>query len=519
MSVNKRIVVLFIILLLSLFSGCTLLNRTEFSLISLVIEDDDGFVGMSINFNTSDKTTLKLIGPDGDVLFLDDYYMGNHNAVAYLSEFRKTPHSGRYDLKAYDKNENLIFENELFFRGSNLSIVKAVENWWLEDSKYSLVGLSMTINNQGDLPAYPYIADIQVDNQELSGLILPTVILPSQSRNIHSFVYIDHILPKDNQFKISLKNYEENIIANISYSVFPTENTPELMYSWRYKGNNNLILPDIDFLYEYYKSLDRFNSEDYAAYVFDRHDNPYINLIAEKLLSLSEASTDVETINFVTYFIQQQLEYVEDDTECDYPRYPVELLKDSKGDCEDKAILTASILDRLGYNVSLLKLPNHVAVGVHLDESATVYDYYIKEFYYLETTSTGWTLGKVPPDYKGESNVTVYPISKRPLLIHSWKNATRFSSSDGADYVKMKILIENLGQDLADNFIIWGAFFHKDDIFYNQETISVSSLAAGMKNIVELTMDVPQVLSTKLKTQIYLNNEVIHERESSSSFP
>ena len=120
-------------------------------------------------------------------------------------------------------------------------------------------------------------------------------------------------------------------------------------------------------------------------------------MTAEILLSLIEASKDVEIINFVASFVQN-LEYAKDDSQQDYPRFPIESLKDSKGDCEDKAILTASILDSLGYNVSLLKIPNHVAVGVRLGKSATVYDYYIEQYYFLETTSSGWILGKVPPE-------------------------------------------------------------------------------------------------------------------------
>jgi len=373
----------------------------------------------------------------------------------------------------------------------------------------------MTIKNRGDLPAYPYIADVQIDNKKSSGFFIPTVILPRQSKDVHCFVYIDGISSKNSLLKISLKNNEENIIANTSYTVSPSENVSELKYSW---GNNNLVIPDVEFLYDYYSSLERLDSEDYAAYVFDRYDDHYINLIAGMLLSITEASKDVVIINFVASFVQQ-LKYVEDDSQQDYPRYPIESLKDSKGDCEDKAMLTASILDSMGYDVSLLKLPDHVAVGVHLDESATIFDYYIEEYYFLETTSTGWILGKIPPEHEDRSNVTIYPISARPLLIHSWKDATRYSSSDGTDYIKMKIVVENLGQETASNFKIWGAFYSQDDIFFNQETTSVSSLAAGTKKIVELTMDVPQAISTNLKTQIHLNDEVVHERESSSSFP
>ena len=520
MPVDKKVVVLVIVVLLSSFSGCTLFNKTEFSLISLVIDDDGGFVGMSISFNTSDKTTLKLFDPDGDVLFLDDYYKGIHNAMAYLDEYRKTPPSGRYDLKCYDENGNLIFENELFFKDQNLSIIEVNEKWWLEDSKYSLVGLNITLMNYGDLPVYPHIADVQIDNKESSGLFVPTVILPHQSRNVYCFVYIDDISSKNSLLKISLKNNEEDIIANTSNTVFPSENISELKYNWGYMGINNLALPDVEFLYDYYSSLERLALEDYAAYVFDMYDDQYMDLVVKRLLSLTDASEDVGKINFVASFIQN-LDYAEDDPDdptCEYPRYPVEMLKDSQGDCEDKAILAISILDSMGFNVSLLKLPNHMAVGVHLDESESIFDYYIEEYYFLETTSTGWILGKVPPEYKNLSNVTIYPISTRPLLVHSWKNATRFSGSDESDYVKLKIIVENLGRVSASNFKILGAFYNQNNIFNQEETL-VPSLAAGNKKIVDLKVNVPQGISTTLKTQIHLNNKIVNEKESNSSFP
>ena len=62
----------------------------------------------------------------------------------------------------------------------------------------------------------------------------------------------------------------------------------------------------------------------------------------------------------------QEIPY-EEEIDCEYPQYPIETLVNDKGDCEDKSILCASFLDLLGYNVSLLSLPNHMAVGVNID--------------------------------------------------------------------------------------------------------------------------------------------------------
>ena len=48
----------------------------------------------------------------------------------------------------------------------------------------------------------------------------------------------------------------------------------------------------------------------------------------------------------------------------EYPRYPIETLVDNEGDCEDTAILTASLLNLMGYDAVLLDVPEHMAVGI-----------------------------------------------------------------------------------------------------------------------------------------------------------
>ncbi len=525
MLINTKITVIIIFLLLSCFSGCTLLSffdETEFLLNSSTIVDDDGFTSLALSFNASDKITLKLLSPDRNVLFLEEYYKGDHMENILLDQYKTSPSSGVYYLKAYDTNEKKIFENELFFSDQNLTITKVVAKRWSHDEIYYLVGLTITLKNFGDLPAYPHSTTIKVGDKEASGFILPIVILPHQSKNVDCFVYLDDI-PIDNyNLELSVKNSDEEILADTTQTINSFKNMPDLEYRWEYKGyDNTLVLPDVDFLYDYYRSLERLVLEDYAVYIFDEYDDKYIDWVAERLLVLTDKSDDVDVINFAASFIQS-LTYAEDDENdptCEYPRYPIEMLKDTQGDCEDKAILTAALLDSIGYNVSLIRLPNHMAVGVHLDEDLPVFEYYTDEYYFLETTQVSNSLGRIPEQYKEITNATIHPISSRSVLLHGWKNATRFSGSDGSDYVKLKILIENLGRKAAYHFEIQGAFYNQNGISFNKETTSISLLVAGEKKVVELKINVPQDIPTVLKTKIYLDNEMVHEKESSSSFP
>jgi len=83
----------------------------------------------------------------------------------------------------------------------------------------------------------------------------------------------------------------------------------------------------------------------------------------------------------------------------------------------------------------------------------------------------------------------------------------------------MKIITENLGSKSSGPFEIKTSFFSLNDNIINQEITNVPSISEGNKRIVELTIDVPQGVSTKLKSQIFLDNEKVHQRESVSTFP
>jgi hypothetical protein len=237
-------------------------------------------------------------------------------------------------------------------------------------------------------------------------------------------------------------------------------------------------------------------------------------------LSGKNLKSDVEKINHIVSFVQA-LEYKKDDPEnesYEYPRYPLETLQEQRGDCEDKAILTAALLASLGYNVSLLRLPQHMAVGVHLNQTLPLYSYYIDQYYFLETTTLSMPLGKIPDEYQGLSNVTVYPISSRPLLIHSWRNATRYRISTGADYVTVTMIIENLGTIASSDVQARGAFYDNASKMYNLEVADAPSIPAGDKCLLELSIDVPTSVTTSLKTQLYSEGVMVNERESTSLF-
>jgi hypothetical protein len=123
-------------------------------------------------------------------------------------------------------------------------------------------------------------------------------------------------------------------------------------------------------------------------------------------------------VSFVLAFVQQCSEYAYDPPGPDYPRYPVETLAECHGDCEDVAILGAAILKCMGYNVALLLLPEHCALGVAGAEGVpgTYIEHNGIRFYYCEMTGEGWLIGQLPEHYEG-TEVVVYRVASYPVKV------------------------------------------------------------------------------------------------------
>ena len=474
-----------------------------------------------MQFNTSDTSTLSLTGPQKNLLFSDTYYYGIHNESIYLTEYRTTVVPGTYTLRVIDSSNNTIFENELHFNGHNLSLISVYEDWWNNNTDSSIIAFHLNVKNSGDLPVYPFNISVSQGKNSVNAYLLPTVILPTHTTEITCFIPPAKIPSETSQLNISLFDNTGTVLFKKTLTLVQKDPLDSWIFQWDYLGSRTLEIPGVDWFYNYYKNMKRFNIIDYSAYVFDQYDDYYIEFLAHQLLSLKNLQTNIEIINFIASFVQD-IEYQKDDLEngtYEYPRYPLETLKEKHGDCEDKAILTAALLESLGYNVSLIRLPQHMAVGVNLNETIPGYSYYIDQYYFLESTTLFMPVGKIPPEYQSLTNITVYPISSRPLLIHSWKNATRFTISTGIDYVSVAVIVENLGTTAASDVEIRGAFYDNTSRVYNQERMSISSIAIGETCLVELSVDVPSLVSATLKTQLYLNGIMIDQHESTSRFP
>jgi hypothetical protein len=361
---------------LSSLSGCILdqLFGTSFTLNSWELIDDDGFTGLSASFSCSGIVTVKTMKSNA-VMDSEMFLNGNHEEILYLNLYRRTLTPGEYRLVVYDVDDNQISEKSFSFTGSDISILSCTQRWWQQEAwktDCSLIGLNLTVVNNGDVPAYPHTVEVSVGSQTYYGLILPTVIPPGETSYLDCFIYIEDELDVDS-FEITVKDSTGNILSIDSFPISVENNVDTREFSWTYNGRTrNLRIPYPEFLFDYYSSLDRFIYDDYSIYVFDNYDDEYIDLLVDRLLSKSETTTDVDKINYVASFVQN-LDYEFDDplnNSYEYARFPVETLFNKNkgaGDCEDKAILMSSIIDKMGYDVALFRFTKHMDTGVKLD--------------------------------------------------------------------------------------------------------------------------------------------------------
>lgn len=152
---------------------------------------------------------------------------------------------------------------------------------------------------------------------------------------------------------------------------------------------------------------------------------PEIQILAEKLLGLGKARgyQAYDQLCLTLAFVQQSIRYAPDGFSRDkqlleYPKYPIETLMEQKGDCEDQAILAASLLNCMGYEVALLILPTHVALGIagfnHLRGSYVIDPITRTRYFYTEMTVRGWLPGEVPKEFRvdlAQGKYEVLPIA------------------------------------------------------------------------------------------------------------
>lgn len=200
------------------------------------------------------------------------------------------------------------------------------------------------------------------------------------------------------------------------------EDLVEKTFAWRY-GNPEetleIVLPIGENRYNQARRETRLQQSDWDQYVLA--ESPEMNYLSACFLNIflqHPQWSAYDQTSAILAFVQQGIEYAFDkDTtpEDDWPRYPIETLMEKVGDCEDAAILTAAIMSRLGFQVALLMLPGHCALGIAGVDNLP--GTYIRDsnsgrhYYYAESTASGWQIGALPEKYQS-ADIEIVPVER-----------------------------------------------------------------------------------------------------------
>jgi len=149
----------------------------------------------------------------------------------------------------------------------------------------------------------------------------------------------------------------------------------------------------------------------------------YVRQVASKLheAATQEGYGAFDEVSFILAFVQS-LPYTSDSVTTkfdEYPRFPIESLVDDGGDCEDTAVLFATLVTILNYDAIFISPPSHLAVGVWGNNLyGSYYTYGSKKYYYCETTGNNWKIGDIPATYQG-SSAYLYSINENRQYIPS----------------------------------------------------------------------------------------------------
>lgn len=316
--------------------------------------------------------------------------------------------------------------------------------------------------------------------------------------------------------------------------VIPPESTASpselaLTYRWTQWSNNYTFTTHIpENLYTHYRNKPRvpvrstYSSAtyyvNYSYYVTDPNDDKELEDIVASFneFALREGLREEEKLNLMIGFVQS-LPYVTDMESVgqqEYPRYPIETLVDNGGDCEDTSILMASLLKLMGYDVILLDLPDHMAVGISSDNvrfHGTYYPENGKKYYYVETTEPGWSIGELPEDYEGVNAYLVHLVPV-PMLTHTWTGS--WTSSPEGYTTDLTVTVRNDGTATAEDVYVFAGFDAGGNTFWNPKTSDNFTLDVGSEKTVTLQLRISHGYNTRLVVEVIYGGYVVDKSYS-----
>ena len=202
-------------------------------------------------------------------------------------------------------------------------------------------------------------------------------------------------------------------------------------FTWSYQGSYVTLNWNFDYdTYSYYKNLDHtiWSHSDYQDY--STPDAAYVIELAYELESMAwdnGYTSTLEEAEFILAFVRSiPYQYDIDGMGVnDYPKYPIEMLWEGAGDCEDAAALYISLMEALGYDTVLIILEVlqdedddtwgwHAMPGIHIPNHSGIYYYWTSgskaniPYYLAEATGGSTSIGE--DGWYDRQSATIYDV-------------------------------------------------------------------------------------------------------------
>ncbi len=120
-----------------------------------------------------------------------------------------------------------------------------------------------------------------------------------------------------------------------------------------------------------------------------------IKKVADKISSISCNNNRVCNAKAIYFFVRDNINYVNDPVKFEFVKEPLYTLEVGAGDCDDHAVLLASLLRSVGIQTKFVFIPQHVYVQVLLPEALNRYRQ--GDWVNLDPTCKDCEFGEIPP--------------------------------------------------------------------------------------------------------------------------
>lgn len=301
-------------------------------------------------------------------------------------------------------------------------------------------------------PASETPAEQKTDNTSTTEINLPTII-PAE---------ITGELYEDRTFSVKFEKSEYELVLPVNLSVYyGARNADKTITHGTYWNETDKVSA-------YYRSF-------FEGQAIDGFYNDILKKIRH--IKIAEGFSDEEYLEFLITFVQQ----IPYDSEAYEPRFPVEVVYDMKGDCDEKSMLLIGLLAREGYDTALIVFPeySHATAGIRIITTGDTFFRQFKaedgrKYVFIESTALSY-IGEYP-EYYEDAYAVVIPVGDGDKTFEKYnyvsyitesltkiRNRIIFLDSElGRLYDEINVLVSDLNNKNYGSDTQW----HKDHLKY-----------------------------------------------------